>query len=361
MILNVLGASRFWHVAKVLPPPKWVSIEYKRAVWPFIWKSKSQTVSRVRCVAPIPRGGLNIVNFETKCSSLRLSGLSGYQEGCGTCKWHFLARYFFGNRFSNLDPSFDFSSRSTPLSSKPSAFYRNCLSLLSSLHSKHGSLSADFSCKNLYSLLLDLPSASPRSSGFWAASLKRPMNRWAAVWRKSRLKLIENKKTDLLWLIIHRAIKVRYALKTWGYKVKSDKCALCSQVETIEHCFLFCPRVRAVWRYFTPYLSRLSSSPFSVNSSCIFFPFLSHASSPSFSLYCYVIATVLFWIWQTRNLATFRNSVLNVNQIVNLIKKDISCRILGAKQDEKENFWSTGSILCKISDTRSISFFPDCS
>ena len=139
------------------PPPKWVSIEYKRAVWPFIWKSKSETVSRVRCVAPIPRGGLNIVNFETKCSSLRLSGLSRYQEGCGTCKWHFLARYFFGNRFSNLDPSFDFSSRSTPLSSKPSAFYRNCLSLLSSLHNKHGSLSADFSCKNLYSLLLDLP------------------------------------------------------------------------------------------------------------------------------------------------------------------------------------------------------------
>ena len=217
------------------------------------------------------------------------------------------------------------------------------------MRSKHGSLPADFSCKNLYSLLLDLPSASPRSSGFWATSLKRSMNMWAAVWRKSCLKLIENKKTDLLWLLIHRAIKVRYALKTWGYKVKSDKCALCSQVETIEH-FLFCPCVRAVWRYFTPYLSCLSNSPFS-----------SRASSPSFMLYCYLIATALFWIWQTRNLTTFRNSVLNVNQNINLIKKDISCRILCAKQDEKENFWSTGNILCKISDTHSISFFPYCS
>ena len=76
---------------------------------------------------------------------MRLSGLSGYREGFGTCKWHFLARYFFGDRFSNLDPSFDFSSRSIPLSSEPSAFYRNCLSLLSSLRSKHGSLPADFS------------------------------------------------------------------------------------------------------------------------------------------------------------------------------------------------------------------------
>ena len=190
-------------------------------------------------MAPIAHKGVNIVDFETKCSSLHLSSLSGYQEGFRTCKWHFLAPYFFGNRFTNLDPIFDFSSRSIPLSSEPSAFYRNCLSLLSSLHSKHGSLPADFSCKNLYSLLLDLPSAAPRSSGFWAASLKRPMNRWAAVWRKSRLKLIENKKTDILWLTIHCAIKVRYALKTWGYKLKSDKCALCSQVETIEHCFLF--------------------------------------------------------------------------------------------------------------------------
>ena len=244
------------------------------------------------------------------------------------------------------------------MSSEPSAFYRNCLSLLSSLRRKHGSLPADFSCKNLYNLLLDLPSASPRSSGFWATPLKRPINRWAAVCRKSRLKLIENKKTDLLWLIVHRAIKVRYALKTWGYKLKSDKCALCSQVETIEHCFLFSPRVRAVWNCFTPYLSCLSTSPFSVNSSCIFFHFSSCASSPSFSLYCYLIATILFWIWQTRNLATFRNSVFNVNQIVNLIKKDISCRILCAKQDEKENFWSTSNVLCKISDANSISFFP---
>ena len=96
-------------------------------------------------MAPIARGGLNIVDFETKCSSLRLSGLSGYREGFGTCKWHFLVRYFFGDRFSNLDHSFDFSSRSIPLSSEPSAFYRNCLSLLSSLHSKLGSLPADFS------------------------------------------------------------------------------------------------------------------------------------------------------------------------------------------------------------------------
>ena len=51
---------------------------------------------------------------------------------------------------------------------------------------------------------------------------------------------------------------------------------------------------------------------------------------------------------------------MNVNQIVNLIKKDISCRILCAKQDKKENFWSTNNVLCEFSDANSISFFPYC-
>ena len=97
-------------------------------------------------MAPIARGGLIIGDFETKCSSLRLPSLSKYRERFSTCKWHYLACYFFGNRFSNLDRSFDFSSRSILLSSEPSAFYRNCLSLLTSLCGKHASFPDVFSC-----------------------------------------------------------------------------------------------------------------------------------------------------------------------------------------------------------------------
>ena len=64
---NVLGASRFLHVAKILSPPSWVCDEYKRIVWSFIWKrSKSEAVSRQRYSAPISKGGLNVVDFETK-------------------------------------------------------------------------------------------------------------------------------------------------------------------------------------------------------------------------------------------------------------------------------------------------------
>ena len=80
------------------------------------------------------------------------------------------------------------------------------------------------------------------------------------MWRKSRFKLVENRKNDLVWLLIHRVIRVRYALKSWGY-IDNDKCAICNRVETIEHCFLECPRVVKLWNHFSPILSILRDSP----------------------------------------------------------------------------------------------------
>ena len=79
--------------------------------------------------------------------------------GQGTCVVQVLSQVYLKHTedhrtlFSCLDP----------LSSRLSAFYLNCLSLLSALCSRHGSLPDDFSCKNLYNLLLELPSASPHS------------------------------------------------------------------------------------------------------------------------------------------------------------------------------------------------------
>ena len=102
-------------------------------------------------------------------------------------------------------------------------------------------------CRKIHDLLLDLPGVKPRPSAasFWVSVVGRPINRWASL---SPLKMIENNKNDLLWLIIHRAICVRYAFKVWGSEIK---CAFGSRVETIEHCFYLCPRAHRVWNFFS--------------------------------------------------------------------------------------------------------------
>ena len=187
MIINVLGASRFWHMAKILPPPRQVIDSYNSIVWPFIWKGKIEPISRERCCAPVNKGGLNIVNFVAKCSSLRLSNFASLRDSFGTEKWHYMARYFLGNRLARFDERFCLSSNAVPSSSAPSRFYQLCIDKFSFLFSAHGHLPDILTCKNIYLLLLSLPACAPKRAGFWASIVGRSINRWASVWRKSRL------------------------------------------------------------------------------------------------------------------------------------------------------------------------------
>lgn len=102
----------FWELAAsgTLPRSSRVGYSYNSIVWPFVWKGKMECVSRDRCCAPFSSGGLNIVNFSTKCVSLRLSCLASLRNSFGSEKWHFLARYFLGNRLLKFDKRFSFAS-----------------------------------------------------------------------------------------------------------------------------------------------------------------------------------------------------------------------------------------------------------
>ena len=300
-------------------------------------------------------GGLNIVDFETKSASLRLSNFQTFRDSFGTEKWHYLARYFLGNKLHILDSRFSSPPISCPSSAQPTCHYKRCLSLFRYIHAKYDKLPDDLSCKNIYNILLDLPSAAPRCAGFWLSVVKRPINRWAWVWSKSRLKLIETRENDLLWLIIHRAIRVRYSLKKWGY-IDNGKCAICNKSETIEHCFLECSRVVSVWNFFSPLLSRLSSSPFFVSSKSVFFPFSETQSSPGNSPFSYLIATILYYIWFARNRATFHNSVLSSDKISKIILCDTQNRIRCKSVDSVENFWSFRNVLCSLDDNQILTF-----
>ena len=92
LIVNVLGASHLWHVANVSSPPP---DKFKSIIWPFIWNGKMENVSSGRCCASVKKGGINVINFNVKCVSLRLSNFLSLRDDFGSCKWHYLAHYFF--------------------------------------------------------------------------------------------------------------------------------------------------------------------------------------------------------------------------------------------------------------------------
>ena len=219
-----------------------------------------------------------------------------------------------------------------------------CLVSSRFLFATYKSLPDDLSCKSLYLLLPDVPLVAPKSAGFWGSVVGRPINQWAWVWRKSRFKLVKNRKN---------------ALKTWGY-INNNRCGVCSRIETIEHCFLECPRVVKLWDHFSPLLSLLLGSSFSVTPTTMYYPFSCTQSSTGVMLANYLIATILYWVWLAWNRTTFRNSVLDSKKIFDLVENDVCVRTFGDCLDSAGIFGHIGMFCVQWARMIRFPFSPLC-
>lgn len=75
LVINVIGLSKFYYLARVLTLPEWVTRRVNQIIWPFLWGSKIETVVRGSLPCRISDSGIGIVNLPLKCDSLRVSAL----------------------------------------------------------------------------------------------------------------------------------------------------------------------------------------------------------------------------------------------------------------------------------------------
>ena len=100
LIINILGLTKLFYLAKVLVLPKWVSSRVN-LIWPFLWGSKIETVGRNTCYLSGLSGRLGIVNLESKARTLQIM-LNVSTLGLSQDPSFFLCRYFLGNHLSSL-------------------------------------------------------------------------------------------------------------------------------------------------------------------------------------------------------------------------------------------------------------------
>ena len=102
LIINLLGASKLWHLAKIFRIPKWVISEYNKLVWPFLWGSRIETVSRKNCYNSINNRGLNVIDFSLKGQALHAASIvSSVDPAVG--KSFYLTRYYVGRRLAVIN------------------------------------------------------------------------------------------------------------------------------------------------------------------------------------------------------------------------------------------------------------------
>ena len=153
LVINALGWSKFLYLAKILIPPSWVFHRVNNLIWPFLWGSKIETVSRNTCYLLALSGGLNVSNLELKYFALRFSSVisivSVPEDSC-----FFLCKYFFGSSLAPLRPDWcSLRDNSSPSAAQPSRFYAKCLTFLPKLD-KLLTTGSCLSTKSIYQHLL---------------------------------------------------------------------------------------------------------------------------------------------------------------------------------------------------------------
>ena len=160
MIINIIGLSKFFYLARILLLPDWVVRRVNQIIWPFLWGSRLETVARNTCFCRVEEVGLGLTNFVLKCEALRAVSMLNTVRNLGD-KSFFLCKYFVGWQLARLHKDWaSLRDNSSPSSFFSTSFYSSCVSVLSRLNLDKVQLST----KGIYSCLLKVRSSPPRCS-----------------------------------------------------------------------------------------------------------------------------------------------------------------------------------------------------
>ena len=316
LIVKVLGLSKLDYLARVVIVPGWVIARVNSLVWCFVWGGKTELIKRETCLLPFSQGGLGMTDFSVRVRALRIVNVVGSLTRGSGKMWCYL-RYFVGRRLSTLRDDWAFLLDN----SKPSAVLLT--KYYKTVYDEIRLCSKDCCAviSVMYRFLVSSKLLLPRCVRFWTAVFGRI--EWKGVWRGFSGCLSENLVSEIRWRIVHRVVKVRDNLKTWGFNVTSDRCAVCNKCETIEHCFLKCSRVKKAWGWVMRIVHKWSRE-FEINEKCVF---LSLFEGVRKDLVLFVVDCMLSVVWYLRNSATFRNSVCTYVDIVRKCKSELIFRL----------------------------------
>ena len=303
----------------------------------------------------VDSGGLGLKDFSCQGRALRLVALVTSVSDSSS-KGFYLAKYFCGSVLAPLRPEWaGLRDNLTPSAARPTAFYASVLSSFQATDLPPG---FTYTSRAFYKVLLANFCTIPIFPALWSGFVPSRFS-LSRHWGLIRDSFTENYKNDLAWLITLRAVKVRHSLHTWGY-IRSPRCALCARLETIDHCFLACRRVKLVWSRFVPMLSALLSAPFVPNCPFVFFYQFPVPERKCLRLLLYIIKSILCGIWKFHNKATFHNGGEDSKAIAKFIISDVKRRIQvdfhRFSQAKFNSIWVHPAV-CKVCADKLVFFF----
>lgn len=352
MIVNTIALSGLVFISTVFSIPEKILKQANAAAYQFLWSHKNELVNRKSLPQPLEKGGLAILDLNSKSKALHLKFLKYIVDPTYEAPWVFFARYFIGQSLAKYDTNLRFlRSNNVPHSAIRPTYYDNLLSYINGLKDNFSKISSiNATVKVIYDLIVSQSYSRPRAEQLWECKIGSRIQ-WKIAWLNSRLGVSTGHENDVLWKIYHHVLKTASYLKSWGLRI-NENCDVCAKTEDIEHIFLQCSVSKKAWRYFEKILRKLIGN-FELNAQFIFFfQFRNKVNPIARKLAIYLIKLIIAQIWSARCERRFNKLKTLHNKIIYSVIAELKTRIkivFNANIPLQKQFkmWSYGSILCE--------------
>lgn len=348
-VVNSLACSKLWYLSSTTLMPDHYLKLFSRAIFDFIWTSKSEPLSRDTMYLHFKNGGQNIVNVSLKLDCLLLKHIQSLLSGSKS-KWTYFAIYWIGLHLRNYNP--DFASLNIPHSDFIPPFYKRCLDLLKDFNKKVTNANfGNLPCKSMYTLLCNVHPTHPRIESV------HPKIEYNNIWKSLLNTFIDPFSRDVTWRIIHEIIPVQQLL--CKYKIsKVPKCSLCPfTLESIEHLFFSCPIVKPLYDFVFEYISGVGEDRLSPSIDIILYHILpNNVNKQQKSVILYLLTECKFAIWWCRNFKKFENRNVNSNYLImfmlNRLKLRIHADFKRMPRATFSSYWIEPGLFCDVEDDK---------
>lgn len=296
-ILKAVLCSSIWYVGSLILMPENVRRTLNKLLFTFLWKNQPEAIKRETLFNEFQKGGLNIVDIQTKLESLLVKQVLQLIKGT-KAKWKYLAVYWIGLHLRHFVPSF--ASLDIPHSGNIPGYYKLALQLFR----KFVELVPNFmtnqsvSTKFIYKNMLESRLKPPRVQGV------HPTIDYTKTWKWIQCTFVDPRYRDLAWRIAHQILPTQSYLYKYNIS-RNSKCYLCKRyVETLYHLFYECPILNGLWSFVASVLLQLTGCQVSISLKAILFNiFAPHVQAHFNELLLLLINLLKFCIWCKRNQA----------------------------------------------------------
>ena len=312
--------------------PQALLVPIKRQIFSFLWGSNHELIRRETLIGPSSKGGLGMVDIESKIDSFRIHHLSFVINETNHSKWIYFTKYWVGLQLREFNPAL-WSNLTPHSTSYVSKFYGNCLTALGRFKVAMGRDEIYWSTiasRNVYDVLVDRKLVPPRTNPEMASI------DLVKVWKSIHSKFISPDLRDLYFRIAHNILPVQSRL--YHCKVSTSlACACCGGNENLTHCFFDCPVIQPVILYIEGVINIIcSKTKFAVDKnvhlSNLKYSFLclqfDELSGDTGSVVALLVATTTKALWHQRCEEKYEKVPFDANSVISKVWRSFRHRML---------------------------------